>query len=159
MRPSIALCLFAGVLLAGCGDDEEGSSVDAAPADASAADANPNAPDANPTAPDANPDAAPTGPVREETCVGTPALTVTIPGGEYVYAGGDRTKVPLGAVVRFETSAAHDATSGPNATADNKFRVDFTATKCLKFVEAGAYDFFCSRHPAIRGSITVLPAP
>jgi plastocyanin len=160
MRPSIALCLFAGVLLAGCGDDDGSSSVDAAPTiDGSPADANPNAPDANPNAPDANVDATPAGPVREEQCVGVISLTVTAEGGSdgrFVFPDGDKDKVPLGGIVKFEMPAIHDATSGPNATADNKFRVDFGAEKCLKFLEAGTYDFFCSRHPSMRAALTVV---
>jgi len=164
MKPGIAFCLFSGLVLAACGDDEK-SSADASTAiDAKPADAAANTPDANPAAPDANVDAMPpAGPVREETCVGVPNLTISIASGSssaFVYApNGDKDKLPLGAIVRFETPGDHDVTSGSNATADNKFRVATSQTKCFKFVEANTYDFYCSIHPGIRGSIKVLPPP
>lgn len=166
MKHGIALCLLSGILLAACGDDDDGgSSVDAAVTiDAPTADANPNAPDANPNAPDASIDAAPTGPVQEmPDCVGVFALTVTIgneQGSQYVYSpDGERDKVPAQSIVRFETSARHDATSGSNSTSDGTFRVPLSKVTCLKFLEPGTYDFFCSVHPSIRGSITVVSAP
>ena len=161
MKLRIALCLFSGVLLAAGGDDDESSSVDAAPMfDAPAIDANPNAPDANPNAPDASVD-APTGPVVElPTCDGTVlALTVETAGNSYKYTpAGDETKVEFGGIVKFIMPGAHNAVSGANRTADSKFNVGFGETKCLRFVEAGDYEFYCSAHP-FQGSITVLPAP
>jgi plastocyanin len=66
------------------------------------------------------------------------------------------TTVPKNAVVKFVMASAHDV--NPNTaggkTSDPGLTVGFGETKCLKFTETGAYNFFCSVH-SFAGVVTV----
>jgi len=59
--------------------------------------------------------------------------------------------VPAGGVVRFTPEGPHNMTSEPVGT----FATATSAVACLQFNTAGSYDFICSVHPNMTGTVTV----
>jgi plastocyanin len=51
----------------------------------------------------------------------------------------------------------HTVTSGANRTKDNKFDspLEAKATFSFTFDTAGTFDYFCSRHSSMKGTVTV----
>lgn len=138
---SFVLSCSAWITLAACGSSSS-TNVDAPP---------PPAIDAAAPAIDAAPviDAAPPPPgvATEVPCADAPtAPTISTPGFAYTPAS---TNIAAGSVVKFTLSDEHDV-----ASTTTGLRVNFGATKCLKFATAGTYKFHCTPH-GFTGTITV----
>jgi plastocyanin len=138
---SFVLSCSAWIAVAACGSSSS-TNVDAAPPPA--VDAAVPAVDAAPTIDAAAP---PAGVATEVPCANAPtAPTISTPGFAYTPA---TTNIAAGSVVKFTLSSDHDV-----ASTTTGLRVDFGATKCLKFATAGTYTFHCTPHGFV-GTITV----
>jgi hypothetical protein len=170
MRSLSLLLVGLAALAMACGGDDDGgtadasTSADAPSADAPlAVDADPSAPDANPNAPDATttPDASPTpdaklASVIEVPCKGlTINVDITTAGRSFVLTPD--APIPLNGAARIRPGANHNALSGANRTADDLFAVRQNESKCFRFTEPGAFEFYCSFHNPMEATLTVSP--
>jgi plastocyanin len=90
--------------------------------------------------------------VVEVSCTGiTPAATVTTSDGSFMFSP-ESTIITQGQVVQFSNSSIHDVV--PDNGSDPGLRVDFGATKCLRFTQTGRFGFHCRPH-GFMGSVTV----
>jgi hypothetical protein len=90
-------------------------------------------------------DAAPVA-AKLVTCPANPMYNVGVAG--HAYDPVTQT-VPVGAIVKFSTSADHSAKS-----VENLFFVDFASSACVQFGIPATYKFFCTAHGFV-GSVTV----
>ena len=85
-----------------------------------------------------------------------PAATVSMKG--FAFAPTALT-VAKGTTVTFTNgdAAAHTVTSGANGTKDGKFdrQVAAGASTTVTFDTAGTFDYFCTIHASMKGTITV----
>ena len=126
----IRLALVA-LVVAACGGDDGGGTPDARMADAPMN----------------------TNKVQTVTCPTTADAMVTVNAGGSAYVPMTQT-VAVNAIVKFVMTPTHDAKPNTLTTTDPGIVVDFGATKCLKFTQAGTYGFFCTAH-SFAGTITV----
>ena len=62
--------------------------------------------------------------------------------------------ISAGQIVKFTSGPSHNVVPVfPNS--DSGLSVGFGATKCLRFTEAGTYNYRCQPHPSMTGTITV----
>ncbi len=115
-------------LLAACGSDGDDSS--------DTQDMTDNTPDV---------DASGVEPVVEVTCPGTPDAEVST--SNFAFVGGT-VSIGVGEIVHFTTEGIH------NAVGDG-IAVGFGGDACYQFNVAGAYDYMCTQHTSMTGTITV----
>jgi plastocyanin len=86
-----------------------------------------------------------------DPCTGESA-TVTTDDATFSYMPA-ATTISQGQIVKFVTSQTHDV--APKTSADDPgLKVNFNQTKCLRFTEAGTFNFKCTPH-GFTGTITV----
>jgi plastocyanin len=85
----------------------------------------------------------------EEVAAAQCADSPTISTEGMAFVGGNVT-ISVGDTVMAMPGGTHDVQS-----TNGKFDTDFGEAVCLKFNTAGDYDFICSRHPSMTGTITV----
>jgi plastocyanin len=101
-----------------------------------AADARPGPPDAQSSS------------VIMMSCTGvTPDATITTSG--FAFSPADLT-ITVGQIVRFTPGGSHDMTGAGIATVTGQ-------ETCLEFTEAGTFEYICSVHPTMEGTVTVNP--
>ena len=105
--------------------------------------------DGDPT-PDSPPPANAT--VMSVTCDDTEAAEVETTGG-FRFAPQAVT-ITVGQVVKFTNSAQHSVVPGASPT-DPGMQAGFNKSTCLKFTEAGTFNYKCSPHSSMTGTITV----
>jgi plastocyanin len=93
--------------------------------------------------------------VQTVTCSGTPAAVVSTDNAmmKYIYSTTTAPSVPVGSVIEFKMSTAHNVAPGLAPT-DPGLKVDYGADVCLKFTKAGTFNFLCQAH-SFTGSIVV----
>lgn len=62
------------------------------------------------------------------------------------------TTITVGQIVKFTMASSHNV--APTGVSDPGLNVGFGATKCLRFTQAGTFNFKCTPHN-FKGSITV----
>lgn len=131
--------------LAACGDDGTGppQGGDAPPAG--------DAPLVDARLVDAPPDAPRF--VFEVTCPGTPDADITTNESPRAFTPATAS-IPLGGIVRFSPGGSHNV--APVPPSDPGLQVGFGQTRCLQFTVAGTFNFRCSPHPDMTGTITVV---
>jgi plastocyanin len=100
---------------------------------------------------DAPPPTALTVDCASSTPVTTVTATTTLP---YTYQFSSGSTIAVNDVVMFMMPGIHNVAPFGTMT-DSGLRVDFGATKCLKFTMAGTFNFHCTAHPNLQGTITV----
>jgi plastocyanin len=94
-------------------------------------------------------DAAHSSTVKTVSCDGlTPDLEVVTVGNSF---SPMTMTVPINGVVRWTLPAQHNVAS---TMMDSGLAVDFGQTMCLKFTQAGTFDYQCTRH-GFMGTVTV----
>lgn len=105
----------------------------------------------NPDAPGSGSADAPAATVVEvNPCPATPDATVITQNFDY---SPKMTTISQGQVVQFMLESSHDVAPLPPMT-DSGLRVGFGQTKCLRFTQAGTFNFKCTPH-SFTGSIIV----
>jgi plastocyanin len=64
------------------------------------------------------------------------------------------TTVAVDGIVKFSMPSSHSVVPDTSLSTDANLRVDFNETKCLKFTQAGTFNFKCNPH-GFKGAITV----
>lgn len=64
------------------------------------------------------------------------------------------TTITVGQAVKFTNASNHSTVPGAAPT-DSGLRATFGTSTCLKFTVAGTFNFKCSPHSSMTGSITV----
>jgi plastocyanin len=134
IRPMLIACLSLSLsmTMVACGGDDDGD------------DDNGGNPDAGSGGPDAGPDEVEVLPAADCT---DPAETITTTG--LAFTNGD-ISINVGDTVLFMPAGGHDMVSTGN------FDTGALGTAaCLRFNEAGEYDYVCSAHASMTGTVTV----
>lgn len=101
---------------------------------------------------DAPSDDAQSATVVEVTCDGSEVATVVTQAASKFDPMS--TSIAVNDVVKFEMDPSHDVAPHLSLPSDPGIRVDFGETKCLRFTQAGTFNFFCTSH-GFAGSVTV----
>ena len=106
---------------------------------------------------DGDDDPTPDGPVANATvmsvtCDDTEAAEVETTGG-FRFAPQAVT-ITVGQVVKFTNNAQHSVVPGASPT-DPGMQAGFNKSTCLKFTEAGTFNYKCNPHSSMTGTITV----
>jgi plastocyanin len=84
-------------------------------------------------------------------CLGEDA-TVTAEGAATIAYTPEETVITVNQVVKFVVDAEHDVT--PDIGGEPALVVNPGQTKCFRFLETGAFEFFCRSH-SFAGTVTV----
>lgn len=99
---------------------------------------------------------APPSTVQEVTpCTGEAATIESTGGFRFDNgAGSSSVTINVGEIVKFVSGSSHNVIPVmPNS--DPGLSVGFGATKCLRFTQAGTFNFRCQPHPSMTGSVVV----
>lgn len=94
---------------------------------------------------------------RIVTCPTTTATSVAI--SNFTFQPGSVT-IAVNTIAKWTNndSTTHTVTSGTPGAADGKFDSGLLTTNhtvCIQFLAAGTYQYFCSIHPSMLGTVTV----
>ena len=107
---------------------------------------------------DGDDDPTPDGPVQAATvmsvtCDGTEVETISSTAG-FAFTPPNVT-ISVGEVVKFTSGGSHNVVPGAAPTDSGLSVPNLGATGCLKFTQAGTFNFKCQPHPSMKGSVTV----
>jgi plastocyanin len=141
-----AICLTAALAVlgaTGCGSDSP--PLDAPPPD------NSTTGDAMTDAMSDAPPAATT--VVQVTCPATPDATVTTANFQFT---PNAVTIQQNQIVRFAPESQHNVIPHPTLASDPGLRSGALGeVRCLRFTQTGTFNYRCSPHPAMTGSVTV----
>ena len=96
-------------------------------------------------------DAPPATVVEVTPCTGESATVESTGGFRFM---PNAVTITAGQIVKFTSGGSHNVIPVfPNS--DSGLNVGFGATKCLRFTQAGTYNYRCQPHPSMTGTITV----
>jgi plastocyanin len=91
-------------------------------------------------------------------------MAVACAGGEMAVesTGGFRfapaaVTISVGDAVSFTNPTSHSVVPSPTLVTDSGLRAPANATTCLTFTAAGTFNYQCSPHSSMKGTITVNP--